>query len=292
MERLQESLTINAPASLCYQKWIHFEEFPHFMNHVESVWPMAPGQWHWVLKGTLGIEVGGDTEITLNAGNRTTAWRTLLGGKTKVEGTVRFEETGPQETHMACECHYELPTGPLGEAMTHLLLNPQKILQEELQNFKHLVEGTNVPTSKVQVGKTLQPDSFVVPEAQSAAPGFPASFREAGDQGYAGPYGLDSDVGDAPLSESGEEYLEEHLEEVLDLQTIQNEESPYLADEGALHSEDLRDSQAFAAGEEDVDVFTESYDTASEDLENYTEDLDEEIDPTPNALPDSLREPP
>ncbi|WP_303675018.1 SRPBCC family protein [Vampirovibrio chlorellavorus] len=289
MERLHESLTINAPASLCYQKWIHFEEFPHFMTHVDAVWPMAPQQWHWVFKGTLGIEVGGDMEVTLNEGRRSLSWRSLPGGKTRAEGTVRFTEAGPQETQMECDFHYELPTGPLGEALAHFLLNPQKVLQEELQNFRHLVEGTNVPTAKAQVGKTLQPDSFVVPEATSAAAGFSESFREEGEApGYAGPYGLDSDSDDALLVENREEYPEV----VLDLQNIQNEENPYLADEGALHSEDLRDTQAFVAGEEDVDVFTESYDASSEDLENYTEDLDEELDPTPNALPDSLRESP
>lgn len=292
MERLHETLTINAPASLCYQKWIRFEEFPHFMTHVEAVWPLAPRQWHWVFKGVLGVEVGGDTEITLNENSRSTSWRTLPGGKTKAEGTVRFIEAGPQETRqetrMECEFHYELPTGPLGEAIAHFLLNPQKILQEELQNFRHLVEGTNVPSAKAHVGKTLQPDSFVVPESASAAAGFSESFTEEEAQGYAGPYGLDNDVSDALLSENREDYPEQ----VLDLQSIQNEENPYLADEGALHSEDLRDTQAFVAGEEDVDVFTESYDTSPEDLDNYTEDLDEEIDPTPNALPDSLRETP
>ncbi len=289
MERLHESFTINAPASLCYQKWVHFEEFPHFMTHVESVWPMAPRQWHWVFKGALGAEVSWDTEVDLNESGRSIAWRNLTGGKTKAEGNIRFEETAPRETRMVCEIHYELPTGPLGEAITHLLLNPQKILQEELQNFKHLVEGTNVPTRKVHVGKTLQADPFVVPEAASTAAGFTEKLEaEKLEDGYAGPYGLDNDVSDTLLLENSEETQEV----VIDLENIQNEENPYLADEGALHSEDLRDTQAFIANEEEVDVFTESYDTPLEDLENYTEDLDEEIDSTPNAMPDSLKEPP
>jgi hypothetical protein len=62
------------------------------------------------------------------------------------------------------------------------------------------------------------------------------------------------------------------------LQTLQNEESPYLASEGAIHSEDLRDMQAFGPNREEEDAFTESLDVEAEDLESYTERIDAEID--------------
>lgn len=290
MERLHESLTIEAPASQCYEKWTHFEEFPHFMTHVEAVWPMASKQWHWVFKGALGTDVRLDMEVEQNDHSRSMNWRTLTGEKNKAEGSVHFEEMDPRTTRMICNIHYELPAGPLGEAIAHLLLNPQKTLKEELENFKHLVEGTNVPSAKVHVGKTLQADPFVVP-SETGTRDF--GFTEKDESGYAGPYGLDNDVSDAILSESGTETPEE----VKALQDIQHEENPYLADEGALHSEDLRDMQAFVVqafvvNEEEVDVFTESYDTPLEDLESYTEDLDEEVDSSPNAFPNTERETP
>lgn len=271
MDRFQSTVEIDAPASVCYEKWHHFDQFPHYMNNVKAVEPLGGNRWHWVVAGPLGANVEWDADIDRDEPNRLISWHTLENSNIKAQGTVRFEEAGSDRTTMFCDLQYQAPAGNLGEALVNLLQNPHKMVDEELQNFKHLVEGTNVPAEKAHVGKTLEPESFVVPVTIAAAS---AGFSENNDTGYDGPYGLDNDLSDAVIL--GDE--EDNLEEAIALRNLQAEETPYLASEGALHSEDLRDMQDFGSGQDESDVFTESLDIEEEDLESYTEGIDEEID--------------
>lgn len=276
MERLHESLIIHAPASRCYQHWLRFEAFPQFITQLDAVWPLGPHQWRWVFKGPLGVSLTWDVAVEPDEPRRLIAWHRLDGtAKAKVSGTIRFEESGPQQTRLTCDIQYELPGGPVGEAVTHWLLSPQKILEEALQNFKYVVEGTHIPSAKAQVGKTLHPDAF----------------WETANSGQEEGYGLGGDLG-PDLSEVTPMYQADGLPETNQaLERIRVEESPYLADTGALPTADLQDSQAFEEDEELMDVFTESLDITPEDLENQVEDLDEELDSSPNALMDRLNSP-
>ncbi len=268
MERFQCNIEIDAPASVCYEKWHHFDQFPHYMTHIKRVESLGNNRWHWVVTGPLGTDIAGDAEIDGDEPNRMVSCHTLKNAKVQVQGVIRFNELDASHTNMTCDIQYKAPGGPIGEALTNWLNHPHQMVEAELQNFKHLVEGTNVPTEKAHVGKILQPDAFVVGTATAA------SYEEALTTGYEGPYGMDNDVSDAMMM--GEE--EDNLDTVMALQTLQNEESPYLASEGAIHSEDLRDMQAFEANPDEEDVFTESLDVEAEDLESYTEGIDQEID--------------
>lgn len=281
MDRFQSSIEIDAPASVCYEKWHHFDKFPHYMSHVKSVTPIGEKRWHWVVTGPLGTDFEWDAEIDGDEPNRVISWHSLEGSEIEIQGAVRFDEIAPHQTQMTSTLQYKAPAGGLGEAIANLLHNPHKMVEDELQNFKHLVEETNVPVEKAHVGKTMHPDTFVTHEHEPRQ-GFSgmstgvvaAEFEESTTTGYEGPYGLDNDVTDAVLL--GEE--EENIEEVMELKALQDEEEPYLASEGALHSEDLRDMQDFQQTLEEGDVFTESLDIEEEDLANYTEDRDDEID--------------
>lgn len=292
MDRFQSTIEIDAPASVCYEKWHHFDKFPQFMSNVKSVESLGGKRWHWVVNGPLGVDVEWDAEIDGDEQSRLVSWHTVgdSGQSPTVEaqGAVRFQEITPGQTEVTCTIQYKAPAGNVGEVVANLIKNPHKMVDEDLRNFKHLVEGTNIPAEKAHSGKTLHPDSFVVPEQGGGKPGeniaegtaaaasgglAMAEFDENANTGYEGPYGLDNDLTDAVIL--GEE--ETYLEEAQELQALQQEEEPYLADEGALHSEDLRDMQAFESNPDEQDVFTESLDVEEEDLENYTQDLDEEI---------------
>ncbi|WP_373531654.1 SRPBCC family protein [Vampirovibrio sp.] len=279
MDRFQSTVEIDAPAHACYETWHHFEQFPHFMTHIKAVEPLEEKRWHWVVAGPLGSDVAWDATIDRDDPNRLITWHTVEESQISAEGRIRFEELDNQRTLLRCDLQYQAPAGPLGETVAKLVLNPQKMVEEELQNFKHLVEGTNVPTEKAHVGKTLEPEQFVVSgavasnafnETEETSP----ALSETEETGYEGPYGLDNDVSDAVIL--GE--AEEHLEATQTLQTLQASETPYLSEEGALYSEDLRDMQDFGDTPNQEDVFTESLDTEQEDIESYTEGIDEEID--------------
>lgn len=286
MDRFQSSIEIDAPASVCYEKWHHFDKFPSYMSHVKSVTPIGEKRWHWVVTGPLGADIEWDAEIDVDEPSRVISWHSLEHSTVDIQGAVRFDEIAPQKTQMTSSLQYSAPGGGLGETIANLLHNPHKMVEDELQNFKHLVEETNMPVAKATTGKTLEPDSFVTHESEAgAAEGgqidpsqmeglTAAEFEETATTGYEGPYGLDNDIGDAVLL--GEE--EDNLEELMELRSLQDEETPYLAGEGALPSEDLRDMQAFGQDEDERDVFTESLDVEEEDLANDSEDRADEID--------------
>lgn len=284
MDRFQSSIEISAPASVCYEKWHHFDKFPAYMSHVKSVTSLGDKQWHWVVTDPLGADIEWDAEIDVDEPNRVISWHSLPDSDIKIQGAVRFDETAPGQTRMTATLQYGTSAGGLGEAIANLFHNPHKMVADELHNFKHLVEGTNIPAAKAQVGKTLHSDRFVTHEgmggsealgSQVALSGFLAGeFEENTITGYEGPYGLDNDVSDAVIL--GE--MDENLEEFQELKTLQDQETPYLSEEGALHSEDLRDMQAFGSFNEEGDVFAESLDVEEEDLASYTEDRDDEID--------------
>lgn len=288
MDRFQSSIEIDAPASVCYQKWHRFDEFPHFMKNVEQVRQIEGNRWHWVVNGPLGNNVEWDATIDGDEANRVISWHSLEGSEVEVQGAVRFDEIAHDKTQVTCTIQYKAPASMLGEAIAHIFSNPEKMVEEDLANFKHLVEGTNVPVEKAQAGKVMQPDRFVVPDASGAE----VSGSVAGAAAYsagtvANPIFEDKtdyeSVYDLELADEVPEVgtsAEIASEDIEALQSLRDEEEPYLGlgREGALYSEDLIDMRADTQGLDDSDVFVESMDIEIEDLESFTEDIDEEVD--------------
>lgn len=269
MERFQSSIEVDAPSSVCYQKWHRFDEFPHFMKNVAQVSLVSGKLWHWVVNGPLGTTVEWDALIDGDETNRVISWHSVPGSEVKIEGAVRFDESAPDRTMVSCTIQYDPPAHKLGEAVANLFSNPHKMVEEDLQNFKHLVEGTNVPAEKVHVGKILQPDPFVVPQA-GISQTLVADALD--DEDYEAVYALEDKLPEIGTS------AEIDAADIAEIQSLRDEEEPYLAMEGALYSEDLIDMRADVQGMDDSDVFTNSMDISEEDLENFTQDMDEEID--------------
>ena len=55
MQRVEKSVRVHAPVDQVYQFWRDFENFPRFMEHVESVQVRDAGKRlpHWKLKGPV-----------------------------------------------------------------------------------------------------------------------------------------------------------------------------------------------------------------------------------------------
>ena len=51
MESLEESIEVNAPLHAVYDQWTQFEEFPTFMEGVESVTQVDDAHVHWRSRG-------------------------------------------------------------------------------------------------------------------------------------------------------------------------------------------------------------------------------------------------
>jgi len=279
MEQFESTIEVNASPNLCYQKWRRFEEFPHFMQNVQVVSRVAENCWHWEVSGPLGHRCEWDAEMDGDEPNTMISWHSLSGSEIDISGIVYFMDLGDERTQVTCQIQYEPPAGALGELVAHLFSNPEQMVAQDLQHFKELMEGTNVPLERVNSGRKLQPAAFTTASSDQTEATQTANAvvlaSQLDEEDYERVYGLEDDL---PAIGTSANITAEDVEE---LTLLAEEESPYigLTNEGALYSEDLidmRNDQLLA--ETNGDVFTESMDIDEEDLSSYIEGLDGEVD--------------
>jgi uncharacterized membrane protein len=145
MQRAEKSIRVNAPADTVYQFWRNFENFPRFMEHVEEVRPIGGNDRmsHWKIKGPLGKSVEFDAELTRDEPGKEIGWSSRGGERDSMEtsGVVTFREIeGVTEVHVLMQW-YDTPGGALGEAVSRMFQDPEKMLEEDLQRFKDIAEG-------------------------------------------------------------------------------------------------------------------------------------------------------
>jgi uncharacterized membrane protein len=110
METLEQSIEVDAPVSVTYNQWTQFEEFPRFMQGVESVTQIDDRRLHWVAQ-VAGKRQEWDAEITRQVPDQEIDWMGLgdpdnrgrlvfqpVGGRTKVTMTLDYAPEGAVET--------------------------------------------------------------------------------------------------------------------------------------------------------------------------------------------------
>lgn len=145
MQRAEKSIRVNAPPETVYRFWRNFENFPQFMEHVESVQPVGGNDRlsHWKIKGPFGKSVEFDAELTSDEPGRQIGWNSRGGERDSMEtsGVVTFTEVGgATEVHVLMQW-FDPPGGAAGEAISRMFQNPEKMLEEDLQRFKDIAEG-------------------------------------------------------------------------------------------------------------------------------------------------------
>jgi uncharacterized membrane protein len=141
MAKIDKTIEVDVPVSTAYNQWTQFEDFPQFMDNVESVQQIDDTQLHWV------AEYGGkrhewDAEITEQVPDNTIAWRSL-GGVTH-NGRVTFEPLGPDRTRIDVEMEWE-PEGVVEKAGAAVGFDERGV-SEDLDRFKEFIEARGVET--------------------------------------------------------------------------------------------------------------------------------------------------
>ncbi len=144
MERVQKDIHINAPIGEVYRMWTNFEQFPNFMHNVKSVGKISGNRYHWVAE-IGGKKVEWDAEVTRNVPDKEIAWRSISGDHNA--GEVRFEPMNGG-THLYVTITYDPPMGVVGELGDKLTQRMSSDTEEDLQNFKRVVEGKSQPTMR------------------------------------------------------------------------------------------------------------------------------------------------
>ena len=94
MPKIQDSIEVQVPIQQAYNQWTQFEDFPKFMEGIQSVQQLDDTHVHWV------AEIRGETrewttEITEQRPDEKVAWKTI-DGEVKNDGVVSFEQIGDQ----------------------------------------------------------------------------------------------------------------------------------------------------------------------------------------------------
>ena len=140
MASVVKTIIVNAPISQVFAYWKNFENFPRFMENIESIQVTGPDMTHWVAKGPLGVPVAWDAKTTYVEENKKIAWQST-GGNIETHGAVTFAESGPNQTEVTVGLEYSPIGGALGEAVAKLFSDPEDKLEEDLNRFKEVAQS-------------------------------------------------------------------------------------------------------------------------------------------------------
>ena len=156
MATVEKTIDVQVPVSAAYDQWTQFEEFPQFMEGVVSVKQIDDSHVHWV------AEIGGereewDAEIVEQEPDRVIAWQSTGGLHNR--GRVEFVPIS-DGTRVFVAMDYE-PEGMKETVGAALGFDGGKI-EGDLERFKELVEGREVPTGawrgEIQDGEVVDDD--------------------------------------------------------------------------------------------------------------------------------------
>jgi len=133
--------TIDVPVRTAYNQWTQFEEFPRFMEGVESVRQLDDTRLHWV------ANVGGERKeweawITEQIPDQRIAWRSEGGEYTS--RAVSFQAIEPNRTRLTLHLNYE-PKG-VTEKIGDMLGVVSCRVEGDLERFKDFIEARGQET--------------------------------------------------------------------------------------------------------------------------------------------------
>jgi uncharacterized membrane protein len=141
MSEKEKSIEVDVPVSTAYNQWTQFEEFPQFMDGVESVTQLDDKHLHWVAE-IAGTRREWDAEIIDQEPDQRIAWRSADG--TGNAGVVTFRPVGEAKTEVTLALDVE-PEG-LVETIGDKLGFVSKQAEGDLERFKELIESRGVET--------------------------------------------------------------------------------------------------------------------------------------------------
>jgi uncharacterized membrane protein len=155
MPKVEDSIEVQVPVQQAYNQWTQFEEFPKFMEGIQSVQQLDDTHVQWVAE-IRGESREWTTEITEQKADEKIAWKTV-GGEVKNDGVVTFEQVGDGQTRVNVEMDVEGES--TGENVAGDLLGiVKRQVHGDLERFKQLIENRGAETGawrgEVEDGET------------------------------------------------------------------------------------------------------------------------------------------
>ena len=141
MANVERSIDVNVPVRTAYNQWTQFEEFPRFMEGVESVTQLDDRRLHWVA-AIAGKCEEWDAEITEQTPDQRIAWTNTTGAKNA--GVVTFHHLSDTTTRVMLQLDYE-PEGLVENAGSALGFVERRV-RGDLERFKQFIEARGQET--------------------------------------------------------------------------------------------------------------------------------------------------
>ncbi|HET7725702.1 MAG TPA: SRPBCC family protein [Candidatus Limnocylindrales bacterium] len=141
MSKVEQSIDVDVPVRVAYDQWTQFEEFPRFMEGVESVRQIDDTHLHWV------AEIGGkrkewDAEITQQEPDQRVAWTATSGARNA--GSVDFHRLDDHRTRVTLTMDID-PEGVV-ENIGDAVGVPDATVRRDLERFKEFIESRGTAT--------------------------------------------------------------------------------------------------------------------------------------------------
>ena len=143
MPKVHDSIEVQAPVRRAYNQWTQFEDFPKFMNGIQSVQQLDDTHVQWVAE-IRGESRQWTTEITEQQPDEKVAWKTIEG-EVKNDGVVTFEPMGDAQTRVNVQMDVEGDSTAENVA-GDLLGVVKKQVHRDLERFKQLIENRDEET--------------------------------------------------------------------------------------------------------------------------------------------------
>lgn len=132
---VEKKIVVNVPVSTAYSQWTRFEDFPHFMDGVESVTRLSDGRLKWIAH-IAGVRREWEAKILEQVPDQRVAWAATAGATNS--GAVEFRDVGGGRTSLKLTLEYQ-PEGVV-EKMGNLLHIVARQAEHDLKKFKEFIE--------------------------------------------------------------------------------------------------------------------------------------------------------
>jgi uncharacterized membrane protein len=155
MPKIEDSIEVQVPVRQAYNQWTQFEEFPAFMESIQSVQQLDDTHVLWIAE-IRGESREWTTEIVEQQPDKRVAWKTIEG-EVKNDGVVTFEQVADGQTRVNVQMDVEGESA--AENLAADLLGVVKSqVRADLERFKQLIENRDEETGawrgEVRKGET------------------------------------------------------------------------------------------------------------------------------------------
>lgn len=139
---VQKTLHVDAPLDQVWSLWEHPENFPRFMDHLESVERLGDDTYHWVARGPAGSDVEWRARVVERRPQELLRWESLPGSEIDTHGSVRFENGTHGGSRIHVRMSYNPPAGGLGHLVARLFHDdPRSAMNDDMVRLKSLLEN-------------------------------------------------------------------------------------------------------------------------------------------------------